>query len=185
MVCAHAWCARMHARTHARCARTHAHMHALQPIAPQCHTRTHGVHTRCTHARTHARAHARARSVHTHTPCACAPHRTTPHHTAPHRTAPHGVYTRTHKHRWAWDYDTLTTFAKNDAGETLPRPLLEKMINGNRFGRGINTLDQLYLAECFLCFPRSCAAWNRSTMERLPHSRLCRVFLFHTQIRCV
>ncbi|WP_144094913.1 M3 family metallopeptidase [Croceicoccus sediminis] len=37
---------------------------------------------------------------------------------------------------WVYDYDTLARFAKNEAGETIPRELVEKMNAARYFGRG-------------------------------------------------
>ena len=35
---------------------------------------------------------------------------------------------------WIWDYDTLKTFATNDAGEVIPESLVEKMNRARDFG---------------------------------------------------
>ncbi|MBS7668780.1 M3 family metallopeptidase [Croceicoccus gelatinilyticus] len=37
---------------------------------------------------------------------------------------------------WVYDYDTLARFAKNEAGETIPHELVEKMQAARYFGRG-------------------------------------------------
>jgi thimet oligopeptidase len=47
---------------------------------------------------------------------------------------------------WVWDYDTISTFARNAAGEPIPRELLDKMIAARDFGLGMGTRRQLSLA---------------------------------------
>ena len=47
---------------------------------------------------------------------------------------------------WVWDYDTISTFAKNSAGEPIPADLLERMTAARDFGLGILTRRQLRFA---------------------------------------
>jgi thimet oligopeptidase len=47
---------------------------------------------------------------------------------------------------WVWDYDTLSKFATNEAGEVIPRPLVAKMNAGRRFGQAFATMTQLGLS---------------------------------------
>ena len=47
---------------------------------------------------------------------------------------------------WVWDYDTVSTFAKNSDGEVIPRDLLDRMIAARDFGLGIRTRRQLSYA---------------------------------------
>jgi thimet oligopeptidase len=57
---------------------------------------------------------------------------------------------------WVWDYDTISTFARNAAGEPIPRELLDKMIAARDFGLGMGTRRQLALAAM------SMGAYNRN-----------------------
>ncbi|MCR9106958.1 MAG: Zn-dependent oligopeptidase [Gammaproteobacteria bacterium] len=51
---------------------------------------------------------------------------------------------------WVWDYDTLKTFATNDAGEVIPRSLVEKMVAARHFGEAAGTAQQLFYANLAL-----------------------------------
>lgn len=51
---------------------------------------------------------------------------------------------------WVWDYDTLSKFAKNDAGETIPEGLVQKMNAARYFGQGIGAASQLHLSTLSL-----------------------------------
>jgi thimet oligopeptidase len=51
---------------------------------------------------------------------------------------------------WVWDMDTLATFARNDKGEVIPQKLVDKMIAGRDFGRGLWTQHQLFYAALSL-----------------------------------
>ena len=51
---------------------------------------------------------------------------------------------------WVWDYETISLFAKNSDGETIPEPLLNKMIAARDFGLGSGTRRQLSLAAMSL-----------------------------------
>jgi thimet oligopeptidase len=53
---------------------------------------------------------------------------------------------------WVWDYETLTAFAKNQAGEVLPKTLFDKMKAAKNFGRAGGTAGQTYLAAMSLEF---------------------------------
>ena len=44
---------------------------------------------------------------------------------------------------WVYDYDTLAKFARNEAGETIPRTLVERMNAARFFGQGIFETTQL------------------------------------------
>ena len=44
---------------------------------------------------------------------------------------------------WVYDYDTLAKFARNEAGETIPRDLVERMNAARYFGQGVFELTQL------------------------------------------
>ena len=46
---------------------------------------------------------------------------------------------------WVYDYDTLATFAVNEAGETIPRDLVERMNNVRTFNQGRSEMRQLGL----------------------------------------
>ena len=47
---------------------------------------------------------------------------------------------------WVWDYDTVSTFAKNGEGEVIPRDLLDRMTAARDFGLGMGTRRQLSYA---------------------------------------
>jgi len=51
---------------------------------------------------------------------------------------------------WVWDYDTVSQFARNAAGEPIPRDLLDRMKAARDFGLGLNTRRQLSLAALSL-----------------------------------
>lgn len=47
---------------------------------------------------------------------------------------------------WVWDYDTLSQFARNAAGEPIPKAMLDRMIAARDFTLGLDTRRQLSLA---------------------------------------
>src|SRR5690606_9045484 len=51
---------------------------------------------------------------------------------------------------WVWDAETLATFARNKQGEVIPPSLVEKMVAGRDFGRGLWTRHQLFYAALSL-----------------------------------
>jgi thimet oligopeptidase len=51
---------------------------------------------------------------------------------------------------WVWDYDTLAKFAVDADGNTVPRELVAKMNAARDFGKGVNTLRQLVIANTSL-----------------------------------
>jgi thimet oligopeptidase len=51
---------------------------------------------------------------------------------------------------WVWDYDTISQFAKNAAGEPIPRALLDRMVAARDFGLGMVTRKQLSYAALSL-----------------------------------
>ena len=51
---------------------------------------------------------------------------------------------------WIWDYDTLATFASNDAGEVIPRALVEKMSRARYLGLATSTATQIFYAKLSL-----------------------------------
>ncbi|RPF70274.1 M3 family metallopeptidase [Aurantiacibacter spongiae] len=53
---------------------------------------------------------------------------------------------------WVYDYATLATFAVNDAGETIPRDLVERMNAARYFNKGLHELTQLGYANVALNF---------------------------------
>ncbi len=56
---------------------------------------------------------------------------------------------------WAWNYDTLTTFAKHhETGEVIPRDLVERMRKADSFGLGARTVQQMFYAAISLEFHR-------------------------------
>lgn len=53
---------------------------------------------------------------------------------------------------WVYDYDTLARFARNQAGETIPRDLVERMNAARNFGQGLTELVQLGYTNASLRF---------------------------------
>jgi thimet oligopeptidase len=53
---------------------------------------------------------------------------------------------------WAWDYDTLATFAKNADGEVIPRNLVERMNRARSFGKAIGMSRGLGLSAVSIAF---------------------------------
>lgn len=53
---------------------------------------------------------------------------------------------------WAWSHATLARFAKNAAGEVIPEALVERMRKAEKFGLGIQTLQQMFYASISLRF---------------------------------
>ena len=51
---------------------------------------------------------------------------------------------------WVWDYDTISSFAKNSAGEPIPQELLARMTAARDFGLGMSTRRQLRFAALSL-----------------------------------
>lgn len=51
---------------------------------------------------------------------------------------------------WVWDYNTLSAFATNAKGETIPRTLVEKMVNARNFGIATSTATQIFYANLSL-----------------------------------
>ncbi|WP_394729353.1 M3 family metallopeptidase [Altererythrobacter sp. GH1-8] len=59
---------------------------------------------------------------------------------------------------WVYDYDTLIRFARNEAGVTIPRDLVERMIAARNFGRGVFELSQLGNSNASLRFHQGAPA---------------------------
>lgn len=53
---------------------------------------------------------------------------------------------------WVWDYETLSKFATNEAGEVLPAELFERMKAARDFGVATSTAGQTFLAAVSLNF---------------------------------
>ncbi len=51
---------------------------------------------------------------------------------------------------WGWRYETLSKFATNAKGETIPKELVEKMRQAYKFGRGTGTAQQMLYAALSL-----------------------------------
>jgi len=51
---------------------------------------------------------------------------------------------------WVWDYDTVSQFAKNKEGESIPHDLLGRMKAARDFGLGMGTRGQMALAAMSL-----------------------------------
>ena len=52
--------------------------------------------------------------------------------------------------QWVWDYNTLRSFASNDAGEVIPAALVEKMNRARHFGEAAGTAGQIFYANLSL-----------------------------------
>ncbi|MFT3710152.1 MAG: M3 family metallopeptidase [Archangium sp.] len=53
---------------------------------------------------------------------------------------------------WAWSHETLSRFAKNAKGEVIPRALVEKMRRADKFGVGLQVVQQMFYAAVSLRF---------------------------------
>ncbi len=53
---------------------------------------------------------------------------------------------------WAWDYESLATFAKNQAGEVIPAALVKKMRRARDFGKGVWVAQQMFYAAVSLAY---------------------------------
>jgi thimet oligopeptidase len=54
---------------------------------------------------------------------------------------------------WAWNHDTLSTFAKHvDSGEVIPKELVANMRRAKDFGLGVQTRQQMFYAAISLNF---------------------------------
>jgi thimet oligopeptidase len=51
---------------------------------------------------------------------------------------------------WAWSYETLSRFARDASGRTIPRELVDKMRRADRFGLGTATVQQIFYAALSL-----------------------------------
>nr|WP_279672523.1 M3 family metallopeptidase [Flexivirga meconopsidis] len=51
---------------------------------------------------------------------------------------------------WAWDADVLATFAANEAGETIPADLVDRMRKADDFGKGFQARTQMFYAALSL-----------------------------------
>lgn len=59
---------------------------------------------------------------------------------------------------WVYDYDTLARFARNEAGEVIPRALVDRMTAARWFGNGIYELGQLGYSNASLGFHQGAPA---------------------------
>lgn len=59
---------------------------------------------------------------------------------------------------WVYDYETLIRFARNEAGEPIPRDLVERMLAARNFGQGIFELSQLGNSNASLRFHQGAPA---------------------------
>jgi thimet oligopeptidase len=53
---------------------------------------------------------------------------------------------------WAWNHETLKRFAKNAAGEAIPKDLVDRMRKADTFGLGTQTVQQMFYAAISLAF---------------------------------
>ena len=67
---------------------------------------------------------------------------------------------------WVYDYDTLAKFAKNEAGQTIPRELVEKMNAARYFGLGLSDMRQLGLSNISLRFHEGVPEGNLGELTR-------------------
>ncbi|RYG94381.1 MAG: tetraacyldisaccharide 4'-kinase, partial [Alphaproteobacteria bacterium] len=67
---------------------------------------------------------------------------------------------------WVYDYDTLSRFAKNEKGETIPRELVEKMNAARYFGLGLSDMRQLGLSNISLKFHEGVPQGNLGDLTR-------------------
>lgn len=68
---------------------------------------------------------------------------------------------------WVWDYETVSTFAKNTDGETLPEDLHGRMVAARDFGIGMRTRGQLsYAALSMSIYDRDPAEVDFDTLSQ-------------------
>lgn len=65
---------------------------------------------------------------------------------------------------WAWDHDTLKTFASNDKGEPIPQALVEKMNAARWFGEALAVKRQVGLSAVSLNFYNRAPDFDLSAM---------------------
>jgi thimet oligopeptidase len=65
---------------------------------------------------------------------------------------------------WVWDYESLSRFASNEQGETIPRELVAKMNRARYFGTAMGTAQQIFYANISLNFYNS----DPAKIELLP-----------------
>jgi thimet oligopeptidase len=53
---------------------------------------------------------------------------------------------------WAWNHETLKRFAKNAAGDIIPKDLVDRMRKADTFGLGTQTVQQMFYAAISLRF---------------------------------
>ncbi len=51
---------------------------------------------------------------------------------------------------WIWDFDTISKFAVDDLGQTIPRALVDRMSDARYFGRSTATATQIFYANLSL-----------------------------------
>jgi thimet oligopeptidase len=56
---------------------------------------------------------------------------------------------------WAWSYETLSRFARDARGRTIPKQLVDNMRRANKFGLGTATVQQIFYAAISLGFHRT------------------------------
>ncbi|GAA0278911.1 M3 family metallopeptidase [Alteraurantiacibacter aestuarii] len=75
---------------------------------------------------------------------------------------------------WVYDYDTLSRFARNEAGEVIPRDMVERMNAARVFGEGVQELGQLGYSNASLRFhqgaPQDASAQAISDAYRAYHA---------------
>jgi thimet oligopeptidase len=72
---------------------------------------------------------------------------------------------------WAWRYETLSRFARNAAGEVIPKDLVAKMRKADKFGLGLKTAQQMFYAAVALRFHQADPAKldQLATVKALQH----------------
>lgn len=53
---------------------------------------------------------------------------------------------------WAWNYETLSRFAKSADGQVIPKELVERMRRADKFGGGTQAVQQMFYAAISLQF---------------------------------
>jgi len=73
---------------------------------------------------------------------------------------------------WVWDYETLSRFAVNAEGQTIPRALVERMNSARYFGQALGAMRQLGLASVSLnYYNRDPAGMDLDALYRESYAR--------------
>src|SRR5699024_4713252 len=85
---------------------------------------------------------------------------------------------------WAWDPDVLATFARNEAGETIPADLVRAMRRADDFGKGYDARTQMFYAAMSYDFHVRAAAALTARLRELMARYSVFAYLEGTHMHC-